>query len=138
MKDKNFANGTIFALAFYETIFLLQGRLVRPPQEEENFQIFYLLRDGLEPSEQEEFGLHPTNDDIELSSFFAFLGGNATIGNSPDHRTKEQAANRAKFAEWRRDLARLGINFRKIQLFMIEKYVQVFSFLRLKIIKFKI
>jgi hypothetical protein len=116
----------------------LQGRLVRPPQEEENFQIFYLLRDGLEPSEREEFCLHPTNDDIAFSSSFVFLGGNAAIGDSSDHRTKEQAANRAKFAEWRRDLARLGINFRKIQLFVMENYVQGFSFLRLKIFKFKI
>jgi hypothetical protein len=104
----------------------LQGRLVRPPPEEENFQIFYLLRDGLEQSEREEFGLHPTNDDIAFSSSLAFLGGNAAIGNSPDHRMKEQAANKAKFAEWRRDLARLGINFRNIQLFVIENYVQDF------------
>jgi hypothetical protein len=95
----------------------LQGRLVRPPQEEENFQIFYLLRDGLEPNEREEFGLHSTNDDIEFSSSFAFLGGNVEIGNSPDNRTKEQATNKAKFDEWRRDLARLGINFRKISAF---------------------
>jgi hypothetical protein len=95
----------------------MQGRLVRPPQEEENFQIFYLLRDGLEQSEREEFGLHPTNDDIALSSFFAFLGGNA------DRRMKEQAANKAKFAEWRRDLARLGINFRKVSAVHDRKYV---------------
>ncbi len=107
----------------------MQGRLVRPPQEEENFQIFYLLRDGLEQSEQEEFGLHPTNDDIASSSSFAFLGVNTATGDSSDRRALEKAANKAKFGEWRRDLARLGINFRKIQLFMIENYVQDFSFL---------
>ncbi len=95
----------------------MQGRLVRPPPEEENFQIFYLLRDGLEQNEREEFGLHPTNDDIAFSASFAFLGGNAAIGDPTDHRTKEQAANKAKFGEWRRDLARLGINFRKIAAF---------------------
>jgi hypothetical protein len=94
------------------------------------------LRDGLEPSEQEEFGLHPTNDDIAFSSSFAFLGGNAAIGDPTDLRTKEQAANKAKFGEWRRDLARLGINFRKIQLFMIENYGQDISFLRLKTFSF--
>jgi hypothetical protein len=98
----------------------LQGRLVRPPPEEENFQIFYLLRDGLELSEQEEFGLHSTNDDIETSSSFAFLGSNAAIGDSSDRRALEKATNKAKFGEWRRDLARLGINFRKFQLFMME------------------
>jgi hypothetical protein len=118
--DFKSVDGKVFVPAFLcnlsSSIFLLQGRLVRPPPEEENFQIFYLLRDGLEQSEQEEFVLHPTNDDIAFSSSFAFLGGNAAIGDSSDHRTKEQAANKAKFAEWRRDLARLGINFRKIQL----------------------
>ncbi len=117
---------------------MVQGRLVRLPPEEENFQIFYLLRDGLEPSEQEEFGLHPTNDDIASSSSFVFLGGNAAIGDPTDHRMKEQGVNKAKFAEWRRDLARLGINFRKIQLFMIENYVQDFSLLRWKIFKLNI
>jgi hypothetical protein len=76
----------------------VQGRLVRPPTDEENFQIFNLLRDGLPAEEREEFSLLSTKDDIPSSSSLS---------------SAEQEANAAHFREWRRDLARLGINFRQ-------------------------
>ena len=79
---------------------------MRPPAEEENFQIFYLIQDGLEPEEREEFGLRSIEDDILSAS--SFLGG-----GSAGRRCGEREANAARFREWRRDLARLGINFRQ-------------------------
>jgi hypothetical protein len=75
----------------------VKGRLVRPHTDEENFQIFSLLRDGLPAEEREEFSLLSTKDDIPSSSL----------------SSAEQEANAAHFREWRRDLARLGINFRQ-------------------------
>ncbi len=77
--------------------FLDQSRVVRPSPAERNYHIFYQMLSGLTPEERQQLSLRGGAD------AFAFL-------NCGDCRVDE-AAEAARFAEWRANLAVLGIPF---------------------------
>ena len=78
--------------------FLDQGRVVKPPPTEKSYHIFYQMMSGLNPEERAQLGL----DGYTVRDLLYLNVGDTRV---------DEAADAQRFAEWKSNLAILGIPF---------------------------
>ena len=82
----------------YYTTTTLQGRVVKPPPTEKSYHIFYQMMAGLNPEERSQLGL----DGLSIKDL-----NYLNIGDT----RQDELSDAQRFADWKFNLAVLGIPF---------------------------